>query len=100
MTAEPDFILPIALSVMFAVWVGDKCNHGIYHRLIDLASFLPWLVGLFTAKDSPATCVVLLSSTIDDDGGGPAFFFKQATPRRPPPSGDFRRISCKKPKGQ
>ena len=31
-TAEPDFILPIALSVMFAVWVGDKCNHGIYHR--------------------------------------------------------------------
>ena len=39
LTSDPIYILPCAIGVMVAVWCGDKCNHGIYHRLIDLASF-------------------------------------------------------------
>ena len=38
-TGEPNYVLPISIGVMFAVWVGDRINHGIYHRLMDLASF-------------------------------------------------------------
>ena len=32
-------VMFVAIGVMVAVWTGDKFNHGIYHRLIDLASF-------------------------------------------------------------
>ena len=57
LTSDPLFILPCAIGVMVAVWIGDKCNHGIYHRLIDLASF-PLLTDAPTleqAGDSPSS---------------------------------------------
>ena len=59
-TGEPDYILPIAIGVMCAVWVGDRLNHGIYHRLIDLASF-PHLSSSATLEQMQSTVDELLT---------------------------------------
>eukprot|EP00928_Gymnodinium_smaydae_P004122 TRINITY_DN11435_c1_g1_i1.p1 TRINITY_DN11435_c1_g1~~TRINITY_DN11435_c1_g1_i1.p1 ORF type:complete len:280 (+),score=31.32 TRINITY_DN11435_c1_g1_i1:568-1407(+) len=38
-TGDPTTIAPVGVATLVAVIVGNRFNHGIYHSLIDIASF-------------------------------------------------------------
>jgi len=38
-TGDPSMIGPVGLATLIAVVVGNRFNHGLYHSLIDVASF-------------------------------------------------------------
>merc|ERR1712178_681506 len=38
-TGDPTMIVPAGVAILVAIRVGNTFNHGLYHELIDVASF-------------------------------------------------------------
>jgi len=51
-TGDPIMIFPVGFATIFAVVVGNKINHGLYHALIDVQS-TPYLPDTWDAQEIP-----------------------------------------------
>eukprot|EP00930_Biecheleria_cincta_P016771 TRINITY_DN13529_c0_g1_i2.p1 TRINITY_DN13529_c0_g1~~TRINITY_DN13529_c0_g1_i2.p1 ORF type:complete len:884 (+),score=147.56 TRINITY_DN13529_c0_g1_i2:103-2754(+) len=51
-TGDPIMIFPVGFATIFAVIVGNRINHGLYHALIDVQS-VPYLPDTWQGQDLP-----------------------------------------------